>query len=744
MPFFPKADPNDQNTAAAKANNSGRIHHLLSGPKSSPALYASATSELFPLLKSTIVKLLLFLILSAFLAFAGPEKLDPMLRALLHSPEEVKLAMLALYPEDTALDPEIPVFVELTKTSASAKIPGLHSLVGTLATASLRLSQIGLVAEMSEVQSIRASRPVEPLLDQSVPETGAPILWYGTQSTTGQGVIVGIVDSGVDILHPAFRLDRDKDGFLEGSRILFYWDQSASGIGWFPPFWGDEIGEAVYGRVYAQRDLEVAISVNYSPVPDTMGHGTHVAGIAAASSNLGLPGVAPGAELVVVKTNFYEDGVVDGIKFVFEVAEYLGKPAVVNISLGGHAGPHDGTSPFERMISELVDRPGCVIVAAAGNEGAKKIHVGGEIRTRTTWTLLPSSSSVVVRFWYVFPAQFRVTISSPLGETLVTAPGQARGLTSPAGILWLDNGIDTMKQTQQIFLSLNRAAPGSAWQITFEPILGGRVDGWIESSSMGSFVEGDGNVTIAEPGNAERVITVGAYVTKTSWVSQAGLYKAEGYELQALAPFSSRGPTRDGRLKPDLSAPGAWIVSARSREAQVSPWYALPDGWHMILAGTSMAAPHVAGACALILSLRPDLSWREVLTALQVGARVDSFVGTVPNTSWGRGKLDIPKAWAALGTPPPTSKPWLAVLGNPVSTSAFFRYQLPEAVNWAELRIYDLLGRLVWQEALDPEGGTVRWDLRNRLGSQIASGLYLAVLVSDQGVSDPVRVVVSR
>ncbi|MCS7239980.1 MAG: S8 family serine peptidase [Candidatus Bipolaricaulota bacterium] len=689
------------------------------------------------------MKLLTFLVLTTLLAFAGPEKLDPLLRTLLYPSPEAKVAALALYPEDAA-DAKIPVFLELNQSGASTKVPGLRSLLGTLATATMSLSQIERVAEMAEVRHIWASRPVEPLLDRSVPEIGAPVLWYGAQSSTGQGVIIGIVDSGVDILHPAFRMDQDADGFLEKTRIVFYWDQSAAGSGWFPPFWGDESGEAAYGRVYTQRDLEAAISGNYSPVPDVMGHGTHVAAIAAGGPSLGLPGVAPGAELVVVKTNFYEDSVVDGIKFVFEVAEYLGKPAVVNISLGGHAGPHDGTGPFERMVSTLVDRPGRIVVAAAGNEGGKKIHVGGDIRTRTTWTIVPAASSVVVRFWYTFPAQFRVNITSPLGETLLVTPGQARGLTSAAGSLWLDNGVDALNQTQQIFLSLVRAAPGSAWWITFEPIFGGRIDGWIESSSMGEFLEGDGNMSIAEPGNAERVITVGAYVTKTSWASQAGVYKAEGYELQALAPFSSRGPTRDGRLKPDLAAPGAWIASARSRDAQVSPWYALPDGWHMVLAGTSMAAPHVAGACALLLSLRPNLSWQEALTALQSGARVDSFVGPVPNLSWGKGKLDVPKAWAALGTPAPVSKPWLAGLGNPVSSGAFFRYQLPQGVKWAELRVYDLLGRLVWQESLEPGGGTVRWDLRSRSGAQVASGLYLAVLVTDQGASDPIRVVVSR
>lgn len=687
------------------------------------------------------MKLLLLLVLGAFLAFAGPEKLDPVLRAYFLSPLDLQPAALSTLGLET-LDRPLAVFVELADTAA--EIPGLRSRVGNLATVTLTLPELYALAERPDVLRIRVSRPVEPLLDVSVPEVGAPALWYGTPSTTGQGVVLGIVDSGVDILHPAFRVDRDGDGFLESSRLLFYWDQTASGPGWFPSFWGDEAGEGRYGRVYAQRDLEESIRAGFSPAPDTLGHGTHVAGIAAGGKAAGFPGVAPGADLVVVKTNFYEDGVVDGIKFVFEAAEFLGKPAVVNISLGGHSGPHDGKGPFERMVSGLVEGPGRIIVAAAGNEGAKKIHVGGEVQSRTTWTIVPANYSLVARFWYELPARFTIIVTSPSGETVTVFPGQARGLTTASGILWLDNTGTAFSTTQEAFLSLTGAPSGVAWRITFEPAFPGRVDGWIESPSMGYFLEGDGNMTIAEPGNAERVITVGAYVTKVSWNSQAGFFRAEGYELSALAPFSSRGPTRDGRLKPEITAPGAWISSARSRDAQVSPWYALPDGLNMMLAGTSMSAPHVAGACALLLSLRPSLSWSEILVALRAGARVDSFVGPTPNTSWGFGKLDLPKTWAALQPPSQVQKPWLALLANPVSFSALFRYQIPQAARWAELRIYDLLGRLVWRETLSLTGETARWDLISLSGSRAASGLYLAILVTDQGASDPVRVVVSR
>ncbi|MGB9861486.1 MAG: T9SS type A sorting domain-containing protein, partial [Candidatus Bipolaricaulaceae bacterium] len=122
----------------------------------------------------------------------------------------------------------------------------------------------------------------------------------------------------------------------------------------------------------------------------------------------------------------------------------------------------------------------------------------------------------------------------------------------------------------------------------------------------------------------------------------------------------------------------------------------------------------------------------------------DSHVGSVPNTSWGVGKLDVPKAWASLSPVGPVAKAWLSPLTNPASTAALFRYQVPSGTKWAELRIYDLLGRLIWRQNLDPQGETARWDLQSLRGGKVASGLYLAVLATDQGASDPVRVVVSR
>lgn len=710
-------------------------------------------------------------LLTAFLfvisALAGPEKLDPFLRLLVHAHREAGPAsflspqtlptLVALggdyAPDPGAIAPTTPirVFLLTRAPDAARAIPLFrpHQVLGTLATGEVALGDLVALASHPAVVYVEASRPVYPVLDLSVPEVGAPALWQAMPGTTGQGVIVGVVDTGIDVLHRDFRVDRDGDGTEEGSRVRYLWDQAGVGARGFPPWWGDILSETYYGRAFSREEIEAAIASGIPPTLDTHGHGTHVAGIAAgdgSSSSANFRGVAPGADLVVVKTTFYQDTVVDGVRFVFEAAQALGKPAVVNLSLGGHSGPHDGSSLFERMIDALLDRPGRAIVVAAGNEGNRKIHVGADVRAPTTWHLEADKSTVTVQFWHTGTSSYAIAVRSPGGETATTLPGSQRWVSTSSGGVWVDNTSlpDPRNLARHIFVALTDVSPGSTWAITLTPILGGgRVDGWVENPGAAQFREGDTAFTISEPGNAARVITVGAYITKTRWTSVAGEQTAEG-TVGALAPFSSRGPTRDGRLKPDLVAPGAWIASARSRSLQPAPMFTLPGGEYMVLAGTSMAAPHVTGAVALLFSRRPDLTWSEVKDALTSGARKDGPGGALPNYAWGAGKLDIPRAAQALGGPEPADRPLLIVLANPVSREAAFRYRCPAGTRWASLQVYDLAGRLLFTQPLALPSGEARWPLATRDGRPVASGLYLALLVTDRGRSDVVRVVVQR
>ena len=186
------------------------------------------------------------------------------------------------------------------------------------------------------------------------------------------------------------------------------------------------------------------------------------------------------------------------------------------------------------------------------------------------------------------------------------------------------------------------------------------------------------------------------------------------------------------------------IASALSAAASEPDWLRLPDGQHFVLLGTSMSAPHVAGACALLLSLEPNLSWDELLEALTGGARVDGFVGPVPSMAWGWGKLDLPGASGGIAPSPSGARPRLWLLESPVEREARFLYELPQDADWAELRVYTVTGRLLWRQILEPGGGEIHWPLVTSRGAPVASGLYLAVIVSDRGSSAILRVVVQR
>ncbi len=677
-------------------------------------------------------------------AWGGPERLAPELRLLLPG------SVAPLSPQTSVLPAApgggIQVILSTVGYGDAWALPGFvpSGVWGRYATGTVTLGALTELADDPRVVYLEPASLLRPTLDVSVPEVGAPALWAASPGTRGGGVLVGLVDSGVDPLHLDFRVDRDGDGIEEGSRILFLWDQT------LPQDGSAALYGLGYGRVYTQAELEQQIGVGYSESTDTLGHGTHVAGIAVgdgSSSSAGYVGVAPEANLIVVKTSFYEDAVLDGIGFIFSRAEELGLPCVVNLSLGGHAGPHDGQSGFEQAVDAFLDRPGRAIVVAAGNEAGEKIHVGAEVRAPTSWHLVPESSSVSASFWHPAQAAFAVEVLAPTGESTYVLPGGQGYLTTPAGQVWVDNtGFpDPRNGDREIYLQLTGVVPGSSWAVTLDPVVqGGRVDGWVEDPTAGHFAEGDASRTIAEPGNAQRVITVGAYVTKDRWTSVVGEQHGEGYTLGELASFSSRGPTRDGRLKPDLCAPGAWIASALSRAAAEPDWLRLPDGQHFMLLGTSMAAPHVAGACALLFSLEGGLAWDELLDALTSGARTDGFVGPAPNFDWGWGKLDIPRASQGLTPSPSGSAPKLWLLESPVAREARFLYQLPRGIDRAELRLYTVTGRLVWRTELSSGGGEVSWPLLTTGGNRVASGLYLAVIVTPQGNSAILQVVVQR
>lgn len=560
----------------------------------------------------------------------------------------------------------------------------IGSVVGTIVTAWVTPQQLSALRQMAGIKHIAASHVVkllqqpirlQPQNDMSVPDTNATTLH--SSNIRGQNVIVGIIDTGIDFCHKDFRTG---SGSELQSRILSIWDQTEGGT---PP---DGYG---YGSEWTKSQIEAALpscpSVTSISQKDTNGHGTHVAGSSAGDGSTLVGntyrGMAPEADIIAVKCfpGCTDSRIVDGANYIFSKAASLGKAAVINLSLGGHWDPHDGTGALDRGLDALLGSGGRAIVAAAGNEGDMTIHAQATLNTGASANITfvqPSDplyqfyGTDLFDFWYPGTANFCITVISPNGISVgPVCAGQQQQVNTNDGGVSIDNstgGVNPFNGDREAtvwmygpFYGGNSVVAGT-WTIRFTASSGsGRIDGWAAfGDNEFDPPYGNTDMTVGSPGTATKVLTVGAYTTKRTWTDKCGRSWGTSETLQAIASFSSKGPTRDGRIKPDIAAPGTVIASVLSKDVTGtscpnganSPLVLTSDNTYWILAGTSMATPHTAGAVALLFQQNPTLTWSNIKNIVQANARTDSFTGTTPNNTWGAGKL-----WVTVLAPPCTN-----------------------------------------------------------------------------------------
>jgi subtilisin family serine protease len=603
-------------------------------------------------------------------------------------------------------DGRIPVTVALEPGQSAADL-GLRELVPGMAAARMTPDELAVFDELHPDVALRAGPPLRTMLDASGSWTGARAFRQST-GTDGKGAVVGIVDTGIDVTHPSFRAP---DGHTRIAWLLT---------------WGSPRGvhadvEAAMGctdpsqapcAVYSAADIDAILASGSVPVDlrDDVGHGTHVAGIAAGNgrnadgSKEQYVGVAPGATIVMAAPGhgggFPDDVVVRGTKFVFDRADALGLPAVANLSLGGDYGPHDGTSPLERALESFVgdDKPGRAIVVAAGNSGAlykvgdvspagvrTAVHVEPHARVSIP-VLLPNSTGgqVYVSIAYRKGDLVKVGLDGPDGTWIGDVPpGADAGYDDGAGTT---ASVINDETTKNSVLTADSSGAIVAWDgkwtqdAKFAVTLSGSgdVDLWVTATGQAGhegayFPHGTKAGTIAVPASAPGLMAVGCSVNRLTWTSFDGTPIEVAKELppDSVCYYSAAGPTASGVPKPEILAPGGFVASALSVDAdprtqQDSIFDGATDCPHgaqcfvvndnyVVSAGTSMSSPQVAGAAALLLARAPNLTQSELTDILQSAARKPT--GTVNfDSQAGVGALDLTRALDVMAQEIPLDK----------------------------------------------------------------------------------------
>ena len=464
----------------------------------------------------------------------------------------------------------------------------------------------------------------------------------GDDGLSGEGILVGVVDSGVDYFHPDFR---NEDG---SSRILKLWDQSIPGN---PPegyirgteYTKDKIDEALaFGETEGRRLV---------PSRDFSGHGTAVLGIAAGNGRASdgvYRGIAHKSDLLVVKMGNARQNsfprtteLMEGIDYLVRQAVKMGRPIAVNISFGNNYGSHRGDSLLETYISNAANVGRSVICVGTGNNGNDRIHAAGKLRQGQTEIIEVGigtyETTLNLQLWKAYADEIEIFIETPSGEKLPELSekiGTQRYRAGETDLLIYYGKPGPFQVTQEIyfeFIPTGTYLTSGIWKLYLRGrrIKEGNYNLWLPGGNilnpMTGFYQPVASETLTIPSTAAKVITVGAYDSR----------------LNAYADFSGRGGERLSYPKPDLVAPGVNITAP------------VPGGGYANVTGTSFATPFVTGAAALmmewgIVRRNDSFLWGEKVKAyLRRGAQPLPGFEKYPNESVGWGALctagSIPK-----------------------------------------------------------------------------------------------------
>lgn len=517
-------------------------------------------------------------------------------------------------------------------------------LSGGYAILTVPQRDIALLASLPQVEYIEMPKRLYFSLDEGRAASCISAVQTPEMGLFGEGILVAVIDSGVDYFHPDFR---NEDG---STRIVALWDQTEQPGG----AQGGQPPQGFYlGAEYTREDIDQALSAksreeSYAIVPerDAGGHGTQVLGIAAGNGRASggrFRGVAPRSDILVVKLGVPRAGgfprtteLMQALEYVMRKAETLGMPVAVNLSFGNVYGSHRGTSLLETYMDMLALRGRNVIVAGTGNEGNAGGHVSGRLRMGQTqeisFLIDEFETSMNQQIWKDYADEYRITVIHPNGQTagpFGREVGASRYRLGQTELLVYFGTPSPYQSRQEIFIDFLPAdtyLDSGVWRVVLEPqrIVTGEYDLWMLDSrgrNFGTrFLQPTPDTTVTIPATAARVIAAGAYDARRN----------------AYASFSGRGwPDDSFLIRPDLVAPGVDITTTAAQGGYVS------------VTGTSFAAPFVTGAAALLMQWGivqgndPYLYGEKVRAYLRKGARQLPGFEKWPNNQAGYGALCV-------------------------------------------------------------------------------------------------------
>ena len=511
------------------------------------------------------------------------------------------------------------------------------ALINQYAVITIREDQIRDLARETQILFIEKPKRLHYEVSNGIAVSCINRVQTTQLNLTGKGVIVAIIDSGIDYLHPDFR---NADGT---TRIIELWDQTINGD---PPE-GYNIG-----TVYTREQINAAIATGNRlqvlesiPSTDVSGHGTHVAGIACGNGRASegrYRGVAYESDILVVKLGTSVNAsypntaqLMEALNYCILKAQERNQPIAINLSFGNNYGSHTGNSILENFINEIALVWKTCICIGTGNEGASRTHTSGTLTEGQNVTIeLPVATAQYtfnIQLWKDYEDDFLLRMIEPSGRVTVIESNlsttQRYRLGSTELYVYYASPLPS-NPLQEIYMELipgNDFVTSGVWQIELVPrsIKNGRFDLWLPSggvlNSETGFLRPTEDTTLTIPSTATKAITVGAY---------DGLSDSYAY-------FSGRGYTRNNQIKPDIVAPGVNIVSAA------------PNGGYVQRSGTSMATPFVTGSTALLMQWGiiegndPYLYGEKMKAYLIAGARRLPIESEYPNPTLGWGTLCV-------------------------------------------------------------------------------------------------------